>query len=287
MDHHIGRLVAHLKSTGEYDNTVFIFASDNGSEAVAARDPDTAPTRFVLGRQGYNVDYDTLGLQGSFNTIGPSFASAAAAPLAYYKFYAGEGGMRVPLIIAGEAIRHKNQFSKAFTYVTDIAPTILELSGVSAPAQRYGGGLVEPMIGHSLLPITDGEAESVYSADEAIGYELAGNAALFQGDYKIVLNRGPVGDNSWQLYNIVSDPGETRDLASAMPGRLQSMLGRYQQYVIDNAVQAIPADYSNQKQILLNGLREKFRPQIVLALLTLLILLSFYVVYRLTGQRRQ
>ncbi len=44
---------------------------------------------------GYDSDYDRLGLKGSFNTIGPSFASASASPLSHYKFYAGEGGMRV------------------------------------------------------------------------------------------------------------------------------------------------------------------------------------------------
>ena len=60
--------------------------------------------QLALRVQGYNNDYDTLGLKGSFNTIGPSFASAAASPLAYYKFYAGEGGMRVPLIVAGASI---------------------------------------------------------------------------------------------------------------------------------------------------------------------------------------
>ncbi|MGI9294788.1 MAG: arylsulfatase, partial [Pseudomonadales bacterium] len=192
MDYHIGRLLEHLKSTGQYDNTVFIFTSDNGSEATGPVDPDTAGNRFALGLQDYRNDYETLGLKGSFNSIGPSFASAAAAPLAYYKFYAGEGGMRVPLIIAGEPLPVKQQQSSAFTYVTDITPTILELSGVGAPAKRYGGRLVEPMIGRSLLPLSNGSADRIYADHEAVGYELAGNAALFQGDYKIVINRGPV-----------------------------------------------------------------------------------------------
>ena len=96
MDHHIGRLVDYLKTTGQFDNTVFIFTSDNGSEASGGDRPRSPLLRFSLQMQEYNTDYDTLGLKGSFNTIGPSFASAAASPLAYYKFYAGEGGMRVP-----------------------------------------------------------------------------------------------------------------------------------------------------------------------------------------------
>ena len=104
MDYHTGRLIEYLKRTGQYDNTVFIFTSDNGSEASGVDDPWSIPIQMGLSLQGYNDDYDTLGLKGSFNTIGPSFASAAASPLAFYKFYAGEGGMRVPLIIARKSI---------------------------------------------------------------------------------------------------------------------------------------------------------------------------------------
>lgn len=296
MDHHIGRLVEHLKSTGQYDNTVFIFTSDNGSEATGTNNPDTALTRFALSLQGYTNDYDTLGLKGSFNSIGPSFASAAAAPLAYYKFYAGEGGMRVPLIIAGEPIAQKRRLSNsvthaithavtntvthAFTYVTDIAPTILELSGVSAPPAYYGGGRVEPMVGRSLLPLSDGRAERIYTDKDAVGYELAGNAALFQGDYKIVINRGPVGDERWHLYNIVSDPGETEDLADLMPARLQQMLALYQEYATDNGVLPVPAGYDQKRQVALNGLRYRFGPQIMLIILSALTLLPFYLIAR-------
>jgi len=79
MDHNIGRLVAFLKDTDQYENTVFIFTSDNGSEASGVDYPRALPVRISLALQDYTTDYDTLGLKGSFNTIGPSFASAAAS----------------------------------------------------------------------------------------------------------------------------------------------------------------------------------------------------------------
>ena len=192
--------------------------------------------------------------------------------------------MRVPLIIAGELLPQKQLLSNAFTYVTDIAPTILELTGVSAPGQRYGGRPVEPMIGRNLLPLLHGEVARVYSEQDAIGYELAGNAALFQGDYKIVINRGPVGDKQWHLYNIATDPGETEDLASAMPGRLQAMLGLYQQYVNDNGVLPVPKGYNDQLQVAFNGLHDRFGRQILLALLSFVVLLPFCIAYRLKNK---
>jgi arylsulfatase A-like enzyme len=286
MDHHIGRLIEHLKSTDRYDNTVIIFTSDNGSEASGTADPDTGSSRAALGLLGYTNEYDSLGLKGSFNTIGPSFASAAASPLAFYKFYVGEGGMRVPLIIAGESIQEKDQKTNAFTYVTDIAPTILELGKVSAPSQFYGGGRIEPMIGHSLVPLTAGKVERVYTEQEAVGYELGGNAAIFQGDYKIVINRGPVGENQWHLYNIVSDPGETTDLSAQMPGRLQTMLALYHDYEKENGVLPVAAGYAQVQQVALNGLRNRFGRHILLGILTFLTLLPFYIIHRFQNRER-
>jgi arylsulfatase A-like enzyme len=280
MDHHLGRLITYLKSTGQYDNTVFIFTSDNGSEASGGDDPRGMAMRFALWNQGYVNDYDTLGLKGSFNTIGPSFASAAASPLDFYKFYAGEGGMRVPLIIAGESIPVTARPSNALTYVTDIAPTILDMAGVNPPTERFGGRPVESMVGRSLLPLARGEVQRVYSATDTIGYELGGNSALFQGDYKIVLNIPPVGDNQWHLYNIVKDPGETSDLKAQMPERFEEMLGHYRQYVVDNNVLPLPENYDPTFQGISNGILDRFRLQVLLALLSFVVLFPFYLLYR-------
>jgi arylsulfatase/uncharacterized sulfatase len=280
MDHHLGRLVDYLKETGQYDNTIFIFTSDNGSESSGGDNPRGLAMRAGLWWQGYVNDYDTLGLKGSFNNIGPSFASAAASPLDFYKFYAGEGGMRVPLMIAGEPIPTTARLTNALAYVTDITPTILDVTGVSPPNGRFGGRPVEHISGRSLLPLVRGEVERVYSATDTIGYELGGNAALFQGDYKIVLNIPPVGDNQWHLYNIVRDPGETDDLKARMPERFEEMLAHYQQYVVDNNVLPLPANYDPVFQGVANGVLDRFGLQLLVGLLALVVLLPFLIWYR-------
>lgn len=285
MDHHLGRLIDYLKDTGQYDNTVFIFTSDNGSEASGGDDPRSMAMRIALRQQGYVNDYETLGLKGSFNTIGPSFASAAAAPLAYYKFYAGEGGLRVPLVIAGASIPARAQPTNAFAYVTDMTPTILDIAGVSPPSGRFGGRPVEPMVGRSLLPLIRGEVERVYGETDTVGYELGGNAALFQGDYKIVLNTPPVGDNEWHLYNIVTDPGESQDLREQMPERFQQMLAHYKQYVVDNNVLPLPTHYNPTFQGIANGVLDRFRLEVLLGLLAIIFLVPFLLAYR-TRHRR-
>ena len=281
MDHHIGRLVAYLKSQGQFDNTIFIFTSDNGAEASGPADPHAFINQQQARSLGYNTDYETLGLKGSFSTISPSFASAAVSPLAYYKFYAGEGGMRVPLIVAGESLLQRGVLTDAFTFVTDITPTILSFAGVQPPDGRFGGRPVEAMIGRDLSPVLSGNAEQVYGADDAVGYELAGNAALFQGDYKIVVNRTPLGDGEWRLFNIKEDPGESNDLASSDPARLQRMLSAYERYKQDNKVLEMPVGYGHIKQLLINTLHQQWRTPVVVGLLTVLVLLPFMVAYRM------
>ena len=283
MDFHIGRLVEFLKQRGQYENTIFIFTSDNGSEASGPADPRAFPVRLVPESIGYNVDYENLGLKGSYSSLGPGFASASASPLAYYKFYAGEGGMRVPLIIAGKPVvspQPQQQLTRAFAWATDISPTILSLAGVAQPGQRYAGRPVQPMTGRDLTPLITGAAERVYGSDDAVGYELTDHGVLFQGDYKLVINQPPVGDGQWRLFNTVEDPGETIDLSASQALRFQRMLSRYEQYLQDNKVVPVPQGYNQMAQLLSNILLKQ-RDDVLVFLLTLLLLLPFYVAYRM------
>ncbi|MEH6550139.1 MAG: arylsulfatase [Pseudomonadales bacterium] len=286
MDFHIGRLVEFLKQRGQYDNTIFIFTSDNGSEASGPADPRDFPKRLTPENLGYNLDYDNLGLKGSYSTIGPSFASASASPLAYYKFYAGEGGMRVPLIIAGKPVASQSSLTRAFAWATDISPTILSLTGVSQPAQRYAGRPVQRITGRDLSPLLSGSAERVYGPDDAVGYELTDHGVLFQGDYKLVINQPPRGDGQWRLFNIVTDPGETDDLSASQALRFQRMLSAYEQYRRDNKVVPVPPGYSPIKQVFFNILLQ-YRDATLVFLLTLLLLLPFYVAYRMKSRMKR
>lgn len=280
MDFHLGRLIEFLKERGQYDNTIFIFTSDNGSEASGPSYPRTFPARLAPENLGYNLDYDSLGLKGSYSSIGPSFASAAASPLAYYKFYAGEGGMRVPLIMAGKPVGSQQSLTPAFAWATDITPTILSLTGVSQPSARYAGRPVQPIIGRDLRPLLSGAAERAYGPDDAVGYELTDHGVLFQGDYKLVINQPPRGDGQWRLFNIVKDPGETVDLSASHALRFQRMLSLYEQYRVDNNVVPVPQGYNQIKQVMTNILFKQ-RDNILVAFLTLLLLLPFYVAYRI------
>jgi arylsulfatase A-like enzyme len=285
MDFHMGRLIQHLKAIGEYQNTIIIFTSDNGSEPS---DPEEISAAFPLFMkfEGYNNNYETLGERNSYNTIGTSFASAAASPLGHYKFHSGEGGMRVPMIVTGPALakQHRGQISHAMAYVKDLAPTILGLAGVEHPGVRYQGRDIEAMTGNSLLPIVSGQADTVHSKHDVIAYEIGGNAALIKGDYKIIYNRGAAGDEQWHLYNIARDPGETRQLNAIEPAIYADLLTEYERYVVENGVLEVPDDYEQREQVLSNAVQVRIlqplqvtmaTPGFVISVLSVLALLIF------------
>ena len=248
MDHEIGRLVAHLKARGQFDNTVFVFLSDNGSDPA---DPLKIPASRAYVSMNYDTQAPMRGGKGTFSANGPSWASATVAPLQGYKYFAGEGGLRVPLVISGIPGMTKGHLSLAFTHVTDIVPTLLDAVGIPNHQGSYQGKAVEPLIGRSMLPMLLGQSKTVHSAEQAIGYELAGSAALFKGDYKLVKNIAPLGDGQWRLYHLLSDPGEVHDMAASQPERFQAMLADYEAYAQANGVLPIPQDFDLQK----NGLR--------------------------------
>lgn len=247
MDQHIGRLIAHLRETGQYDNTVFIVTSDNGPEP--SRGDNDRRLKFWMDLHGYHTGLEGIGEKGSWNFIGPEWASATASPSDLFKFYASEGGVRVPLIVAGPGVGAERIGSAAL--VTDITPTILSLAGVNDGASD--------MTGRSLAPVLFGESKETYGPDDTIGIEVSGNSALYKGDYKIVRNVAPVGDGVWRLFNLARDPGEAHDLSASEPERLAELKTDYAAYASKMGVLEMPAGYDSQKQIARNTLKRQMQ----------------------------
>jgi arylsulfatase A-like enzyme len=279
-DHHLGRLVAHLKATGQYDNTLFVVVSDNGPEAG---DPTVEPVfQLWMKSVGYRWTGKDLGGKGTYAAIGPGWASAAAAPGALFKFYASEGGTRVPLIVSGPGVR-KGATTHGFSIISDITPTLLDLAGVApAPAPA------PPLAGRSLRPVLSGAAASAYDAATPVGLEAAGDAALYKGDLKLTRNAGHLGSPHWRLYDIARDPGETRDLTAQMPAKAAELLADYKAWAARVGVAEIPPGYAPDKEVAKNiflRIAEKFALPLA-AIVGLLLGAIAYVVYRILRWRR-
>lgn len=239
MDHHVGRLIDHLKQTGEYENTVFVITSDNGPEPSTAEDPRFGPW---LAANGYHIGIEKIGEKGSYGFIGPEFASAASSPSYLFKFYVSEGGLRVPLIMSGPGISPGRV--DAFAVVTDVTPTLLEMAD-AGPAPE-GSVSID---GRSLLPLLSGSAAQVYAPEDAVGIEVSGNAALYRGPWKIVRNLQPWGDGNWRLFNLENDPGETRDMSADHPDIFAQLQADYAAYADRVGVLDVPAGYNSVAQV--------------------------------------
>lgn len=278
MDFQIGRFIAYLKRAGQYDNTIFVVTSDNGPEP--SRGDDKVLHTIWMAFNGYHIGPEGMGEKGSWGFIGPEWANAAASPGALYKFYATEGGIRAPLIVAGPGIAPERIDSPAM--VSDLAPTLLEwVAAAPAPASA------KPVTGRSLLPVLRGEAASAYGPDDIRVIEVSGNSALYKGDYKITRSMRPVGDGKWRLFDIVTDPGETTDLSKQQPQIMAQMLADFDAYAQRTGVLPMPPGYNSQEQIEANALKRyihRYRWQIALAGLVLLALL--YGLWRANRGRR-
>lgn len=247
MDHHIGRLMDHIASRGELDNTIFVITSDNGPEPS---DPVHEPWMDIwMALNGYNWNLDGMGERGSLGFIGPEWASAISAPGSFYKFYASDGGLRVPMVIAGPGVP-AGQRHAGLTFVTDITPTLLELAGAGVATPEGA----RPITGRSLLPLLAGAIDRAYGPAETVGVEVSGNSALFRDNWKIVRNMPPVGDGTWRLYDHAKDPAEVHDLSAAMPDLFQRMLADYDAYAKQSGVLSLPDGYQVERQVRRNAI---------------------------------
>jgi len=233
MDYHIGRITDFLKDIGEYENTVIIFFSDNGSNPLRNQDysPGEAGVKFL---SQFDNSTSNLGTSTSHYAYGPGWGSACTGPLNYFKMTPGEGGIRSPMIILGPGVKGQRQID-AFAYITDIMPTILEMAKLKHP-KKYRGNAVAPMRGHSITGILSGNVREIYSADEPIGGEMGGGKWLRLGDYKAVWVPPPFGQGEWLLFNLSQDPGETHDLSKKYPKKLEELKAAWNQYADDVGV---------------------------------------------------
>jgi arylsulfatase/uncharacterized sulfatase len=204
-----------------------------------------------------------------------------------YKFYAGEGGIRTPMIISGVPGAQPNQIQGGLTHVKDIMPTLLGLAQVALPGSSYKSQPIEAISGVNLLPLMRGETPTARQADEVLGYELSGNLALFKGNLKLTKNLPPVGDGQWHLYDLSTDPGETLDLQSKLPDAFKAMQSDYEAYAKHHGVLPMPEGYSPVRQVLINSVLHYWWPTYGVKALVSLAGLTGLVVLLVVRRRRR
>ena len=205
LDQNIGRLVTHLHQTGEYDNTLILFFSDNGACPYQRLRTDA----LTPGPVHSDIAYDAR------------WANMCNTPLRLYKQYAHEGGSATPMIAHWpNGIRARGELTGYTAHLVDLMPTLVELSGAEYPLE-YDGKSILPMEGTSLVPAFNGTKKR--AAKMPLFWEYSGNHAVRVGKWKLVAERS----QGWELYDLSQDRSETNDLAARQPGRVRQMATVY------------------------------------------------------------
>jgi arylsulfatase A-like enzyme len=240
MDYHVGRLIEHLKQIGEYENTIFIVFGDNGAEG-------TDLFKMIAGSPG-SRDYlfaainwsqthpNAWGDPGSYVGYGPMWAQVSMTPFSQYKGWLAEGGIRNALVVSGPVVkRPAGSINHAVLSVADLMPTLLEVADASYP-QTINGQPAPPLAGKSWGPLLANKVDSLRTDQDLLAWELFGNRAVRQGDWKLRWQFKPYGRGDWELFNLATDPAERKDLAAEQPDRVRAMRALWDNYAKTNNV---------------------------------------------------
>ena len=209
MDREIGRVLAQVRAMGAWDDTLIIFASDNGASA-----------ELMVRGDGHNQQA-APGSADTFLCLGPGWSSVANTPFRRHKTWVHEGGVSTPLIVHWpKGIAARNELRRDVCHVIDFVPTVLELAAAQ-PALPQGA---PPFPGRSLVPAF---AKDGAVTRDSVFFKHDGNRALRVGDYKLVSARQD--QNAWELYDLADDRGEQHNLAVAQPERVREMAARWKE----------------------------------------------------------
>ncbi|GAB6184639.1 arylsulfatase [Thermopirellula anaerolimosa] len=200
MDQNIGRVLQQLNEMGAWNDTLILFASDNGASA-----------EIMVRGDGHDPNAPA-GSGKTFLCLGPGWSSAANTPFRRHKTWVHEGGISTPLIAHWpRGISDAGELRHTPVHFIDVVPTVLELAGIEPP-KEWGGMLRPALPGKSMVPL--------FAQDGTVGHDYLwwlheGNRAIRVGDWKLVAAR----DEPWELYNLQEDRGESHNLVGEFPDR--------------------------------------------------------------------
>lgn len=252
IDQNLGRLTATLEALGELDNTIIVFTSDNGGTGEGGAEGTRSYfSRFVHhpalpGDWTPDVDRDPelIGGPRSLVHYPRGWGMASNTPFRLYKGHTYAGGVRVPFVLSWPRGARDGRLTPGirpqYQYVTDIAPTLLELAGLERPEQRRGVTLQEPD-GVTFTPVlTDPDHLSTHPEQYC---EMTGNRSYYRDGHKLVtLHRpgAPYDDSEWALYDIRTDPTEIHDLAAEHPDLVKELSAAWEKAAWRNGVFPLP-----------------------------------------------
>ncbi len=252
MDAAVGRIVAALEATGQLDDTVLMFLSDNGGCAENLEPgwtdeledrPIHLPAHTRAGGRVFrgNTPAVVPGPEDTYASYGTAWANLSNTPFREYKHWVHEGGIATPFIVhwpagrlAPGTVRHDPH------QLPDVMATVLDVTGVDHPSGRPAGsptgrptGPASGHAGRDVLPPEgvsmlrtwrgDGRRDAAAESEHTLYWEHEGNAAVRQGRWKLVRKFG----QDWELYDLDVDRTERNDVSGRRPNLVARLGSAY------------------------------------------------------------
>ncbi len=280
-DHHLGELIEFLKEIGEYENTLIMLISDNGSSAEGGPTGSVNECRFFNNVPDTVEDglkhIDEIGGPTTFNHFPWGWTHAGNTPFRRWKRETYQGGSTDPFIVCWEkGIKSRDEIRSQYGHIIDMVPTVLDALGIEAPS-NIRGVPQHPMEGVSLLStFDDAKAPETHTTQY---FEMMGHRSIYHDGWRAVcpwpgtsfVDSGrKFGDEisydklieldatAWELYRVSKDPGETENLAATERNRLIAMIGMW--YVEAGKYNVLPIDSRGTARLMIE------RPRIAVSL---------------------
>lgn len=205
MDDGIGEVIKATKEKGIFDNTIFLFLSDNG----ATNEGDM---------------------------ITQLRADLSNTPFRSYKQWCFQGGTSAPLIImygGGQPDGKKGAVRHEFTHIIDLFPTCLDMASIEYP-REFRNHAIDAPGGRTILPALKGKKLS----KRDLFFEHQTSCGIISGDWKLVRANGK---QPWELFNLLQDPFEQNDLSARYPDRVKTLEKKWNQWA--EKQQVFPFEY--------------------------------------------
>ena len=202
VDQNVGKLVAKIDELRESENTLIMFASDNGCSS-----------------ENVNTGNGEIGSLTRWASLQRDWANVSNTPFRYWKNLSHEGGICTPFIVCWpDVIKKHGAFVRQPTHFVDIMTTICDITGASYP-DKHNGSPVVPMQGESFVSALKGE--KLPDRINPIYWEYRKGGAIREGKWKLVTKSlskvSSEKESEWELYDLGSDPTETTDLSQKYP----------------------------------------------------------------------
>ncbi|GAB11650.1 putative arylsulfatase [Gordonia araii NBRC 100433] len=232
-DAQAGRIIDYLEESGQLDNTLIIYAADNGASGEGSPNGSVNENNFFNGYPDsleVNMSHlDDLGSAATYNHYPTGWAVAFSTPFQMFKRYSQySGGTCDPLVISWpKGIKAKGEIRNQYHHATDIVPTILDVVGLEMP-DTYRGVKQIPVAGVSMrYSFEEGDAPTKKKRQY---YAMLGTRGIWEDGWKAaavhapISNKGHFDKDRWELYHVDADRSESKDLSAEHPDKLEKLI---------------------------------------------------------------